>query len=260
MPFSKFYSGRTVLVTGASSGLGREMARKLAVDYGARVVATARRAEKLADLQSEVEAAGGTLEAYSFDVTDSGAMPALVAHCKNANLDGIILNAGVTFADNFQNGSAAVDEGLIATNVTANVHLIRALLPILDSRPGARIQIVASMAGLVPTPYQAVYSGTKAFLINFGAALREELKQSNINICVFAPGGIATAMTDIDAMDNVRGFLAPVGKVAEAAIDQFESGRALVVPGVGNATGALLARFLPRSFLAHVLARQYRPR
>lgn len=258
MSLSGFFSGRTILVTGASSGLGREMARKLAVDHGARVIATARRREKLAALQREVEAAGGALEPYAFDVTDAGAMPGLVLHCADAGVDMIVLNAGITYAGAFVAGDAAGDAALVATNVSANVQLLRQFIPQLSGKPDARILLVASMGGLVPLPYQAVYSGTKAFVVNYGLALREELKPSGITVSVFAPGGIATEMTQIAAMDNVRGFLAPVGMVADVAIGQLKSRRALVVPGLSNKLGLLALRALPRGALSSMIARQYR--
>ena len=161
----------------------------------------------------------------------------------------MILNAGITFADSFVAGDFETDMSVIQTNVVANVQLIRELLPNLKTNKG-RILIIASLAGMTPVPYQSIYAGTKAFMVNFGLSLREELKHDNIRVSVFAPGGIKTEMTDIPAMKGLESQMASAADIAAAAIKAYDKMPAITVPGAQNKLIAGLSKILPRGFLA----------
>ena len=238
-----------ILITGATSGLGREMALQLAA-RGESVLASGRRVERLAELEVH-----DTISAGQLDLTSE---KEIADFCKKTGpLSGVILNAGVTYADPFISGDFEKDAALIQTNVSANVQLIRALLPMLKNSQG-RILIIASLGGLTPLPYQAVYAGTKAFMINFGLSLREELKHENIQVGVFAPGGIKTEMTDIPAMKALEKDLAPVADIARAALKAYDTLPALTVPGAQNKLIAGLSKLAPRSLLAKQAERIYR--
>ena len=242
-------------ITGASSGLGREMAVQLAKG-GARVSVTARRAEKLAELAA---AHAGRIEAMPLDVTDAKACEAFVGEVLKQGVNRVILNAGITAVERFTNGTDAADEAIIATNVTANLRLIRALSAgWIAQGVSGRILIVASLAGLAPLPYQAVYSGTKAFMLTTGLALREELAADGIGICIFAPGGIKTEMTDGEAFSHLSGELAPVDQVARAALKALADNQGLNVPGAKNKLAALATRLLPRGVVARTVERTFR--
>lgn len=238
-----------ILITGATSGLGREMAIQLAT-RGDAVLATGRRVERLTELEAHARIEGRSLDLSSADniSTFSANLDAL---------DGVILNAGITFADPFITGDFETDAALIQTNVTANVQFIRALLPALKQSKG-RILIIASLGGLVPVPYQSVYAGTKAFMINFGLSLREELKPENIHVSVFAPGGIKTEMTDIPAMSHLEKNLASVSDVAAAAIKAYDAMPNLSVPGFQNKLVSTAGKILPRGFMARQAVKIYR--
>ena len=238
-----------ILVTGATSGLGREIAVQLSA-RGESIIACGRREARLVDL-----AAHENIQALKLDLTSRDE---IASACKSMpSLSGIILNAGITVADPFSSGDFGTDETLIQTNVIANVQLIRGLLPKLKS-PGGRILVIASLGGLTPVPYQAVYSGTKAFMINFAMSLREELKHEHIKVSVFAPGGIKTEMTDIPAMKALENQLAPAAEVAIAAIRAYDAMPPLAVPGFQNKCVAALSKILPRSFMAGQAERLYR--
>jgi len=237
-----------ILITGATSGLGREMAVQLAA-RGDRVLATGRRVERLAELETHAE-----IETRSLDLSASAEISKFCSD--TPALLGAILNAGITFADPFISGDFETDSALIQTNVTANIQLIRELLPALTNN--GRILIIASLGGLTPLPYQSVYAGTKAFMINFGLSLREELKHENIKVGVFAPGGIKTEMTDIPAMKALEKDLAPVADVAAAAIKAYDKMPALSVPGAQNKLIAGLSKLAPRSFVASQAEKIYR--
>lgn len=244
-----------ILITGATSGLGREMALQLASLHGAHIHALGRRGERLEELRADIETLGGQMTPHALDITDAAAMAQLLAGLET--LDGLILNAGITSAKAFIEADATTDRAILDTNVAANLSLIRLALPALTRAKG-RIQIIASLGGLVPLPYQATYAGSKAFMVNFGLSLREELKSEGVKVSIFAPGGIATEMTDIAAMDNVRNKLAPVETVAAQAFKAYVKMPALCVPGAENKLVAGLSKFLPRSFLATQAGKLYR--
>ncbi|MEM7729764.1 MAG: SDR family NAD(P)-dependent oxidoreductase [Pseudomonadota bacterium] len=240
-------TGQRVLVTGASSGLGRALSVRLA-DAGARVVATARRQEPLDELAERHPG----VETEILDLMDRDGVDRLCAHI--GPLTGAVLNAGVTQVGPFSDGRNASDADMIETNVTANVRLARGL-----ERPlqGGRLVFVGSMAGQVPTPYQAVYSGTKAFLHNFGLALHAEWR-GRISVGVFEPGGIRTEMTDIEALSHLQNMLADADQVANELLAFLRSDRPLRVPGRSNRMSAALARLIPDPVTARIVERVYR--
>lgn len=238
-----------ILVTGATSGLGREIALQLAA-RGESVIASGRRAERLAEL-----AAQENIQPLELDLSAAAEITSACAALPP--LSGVILNAGITIAEPFAAGSFDADLALIQTNVIANVQIIRELLPNLKATNG-RIFIIASLGGLTPLPYQSVYAGSKAFMINFALSLREELKHDNIQVSVFAPGGIKTEMTDIPAMAGLEKQLAPAADIAAAAIEAFDKMPALTVPGLQNKLVAGASKLLPRSFLSRQAERIYR--
>lgn len=235
------------------------MARQLAVDHGAHVVAAARRAERLEELQAEAASSKGSITPCVADVSKMIDRAEIVAACNDKPLYGLILNAAITDLTPFDEGKMSSYRVMVETNVTANIELIHALLPSLENRPdGAEIMLVASLGGLTPAPYQAVYAGTKAFLINFGLSLREELKERNISVTVLAPGGIKTEMTDIAGMKALERGMEPADKIARLAIEALKSRRGLVAPGLMAKSSAVLARYLPRRLVAGVTADAYR--
>jgi len=234
-------NGTHILVTGATSGLGREMAEQLAA-RGECVIASGRREARLAELEAQ-----DLITGLKLDLSRPDDITAAIA--KLPPLSGVILNAGITFAEPFTSGDLQTDMSLIQTNVAANLQLIRELVPTLKINQG-RILIIASLGGMTPLPYQSVYAGTKAFMVNFGLSLREELKHDNVQVSVFAPGGIKTEMTDIPALKGLESQMAPVADVAAAAIKAYDKMPAITVPGAQNKLVAGIAKILPRGFLA----------
>lgn len=239
-------SGQRILVTGASSGLGYALASQLA-EQGVQVIATARREDRLKALSVNYD----TIEAVALDVTQAEAVQAF---CQSIGaLDGAVLNAGMTSVGAFLDGSDQIDERLLQTNVMANIRLARALAEPLRA---GRLVFVGSMGGMVALPYQAVYSGSKAFIQNFALALREEWA-GQTSVGVFAPGGIQTEMTDTPEMSGLKNHLAPVDDVAADLLSFYRSGKALSVPGASNKLSAVAARLLPRSLVSRTVGKAF---
>ena len=147
--------GRWVLVTGASSGLGREMAKILAVRYGANLVIAARREDRLLELSRELERdAGVKVEICVADLSNLGDVDRVISKATEGRaLFGAILNAGVTHFGPYADLSWDDFRSMLDTNVTATVRLSTALIPHLEAQGGG-LMIVSSMAGIFPVPYQ----------------------------------------------------------------------------------------------------------
>jgi short-subunit dehydrogenase len=265
MPRSMALSGRYVLVTGASSGLGREIARVIARDYHGHVIAVARREQRLNELAQELrQRFGATVVPIVADLTRAQDVERCFAQAtEGRSVYGAVLNAGVTYYGKALSQSAASVETLVATNAMAPVRLAQLFgRYLVEQGESGGMLLVASMAGLVPMPYQALYGGTKALLTSFGLALREELRGSGVSLTVFAPGGIATEMLDLSGLSAKFAADGPGMMTAEAcaaaAVRAFVARRALVVPGTMNRVTAWLMQVLPRSWVVPIVAHLYR--
>jgi len=184
-------------ITGASSGIGRALALRLARD-GWRVAASARRAEELARLAAEARDMAGAIHAFPLDVTDPAAVTGCVTdlEAQLGPLDLMVLNAGSYEPMPAESFSAATLRRLIDLNVMGVAHAIEAALPRLLARGRGRIAIVASLAGYAGLPYAAAYGAGKAALINMAEALRPELLAKGIVVQVINPGFVRTPLTD----------------------------------------------------------------
>jgi uncharacterized protein len=260
-PTQMEFRGQWVLVTGASAGLGREMARQLAREQGANLVLLARRKDRLTELQVELEQqANVQVVPLVADLSKAADVErVLVEILAGPALYGAILNAGVTYLGPHEQLDQAGFQTLLDTNVTSVVRFATVLVPdMLRRAPGGGVLFVSSVAGLQPAPYQSAYSGSKAFMVHFALGLWHELRGRQISITTFAPGGIATEMTDTASFAPLAAWLMPATQAARAGLAAFRRRDYLYVPGFVNRVGAVLMRVLPRRFATALLARAYR--
>lgn len=256
---------RWVLVTGASSGLGREIARQLSLEHKAHVLLCARRQERLQDLQAELKAAGaGGVEIIPADLSSPEGLAAICEATRGEHLPyAAVLNAGTTHFGDDLDQSPEDFQALLDLNVRAAVHLSRDFVQKQRHRgqKGA-LMLVSSLAGICPVPFQSAYSGSKAFVHNYGLALGHELRQEGISVTVFAPGGIATEMLQRSGLDQSfsKGDLgimdAPI--CARFAVRALLERRSHAVPGPLNRSLALLFKLAPRNFAIARCAATYR--
>lgn len=189
--------GKTALVTGASQGIGEEVARRLA-RQGARVIAAARGRERLEAIAAEIVAEGGQAQALALDLAQPEAVAAALRAAGEglAGVDILVNNAGVT-ADNLLARMPLEDwERVLRTNLTGAYAVTREVVRGMIKRRWGRVISVSSVVGLMGNAGQANYAASKAGLIGFSKALARELASRNITVNVVAPGYIATAMTD----------------------------------------------------------------
>ncbi len=255
--------GRWVLVTGASSGRGREMARALARDHRANLVLGARRRERLEALRQELESQAGV---KALVVQADLAKPEDVDRVFHestaaARVDAAILNAGVTYFGPHRDLGRAEYEALVATNLTSVVRLTDLFVPyMLAQGEGGGLMLVTSVAGFLPTPYQAVYSGAKAFVTHFGLSLAEELHAHDVSLTVFAPGGIATEMNELSGLAaEFEGsiVLQRADACAREGIAAMIARRSLAVPGWLNRLQVFFSRFAPRKLITVIARKAY---
>jgi len=257
-------SNKRVLVTGASSGLGLEMARQLARDHKAHPILVARRRDRLADLAKELEQLGASPELIAADMTRADDRARVFAETtERAPLAAAILNAGVTFFGRaVEQGRESVD-GLIATNVTAVVDLSLRYVSYFKQRgDGGGLLLVSSMASLQPMPYQATYGASKAFVTSFGQALAEEHAGDALSVTTFCPGGIATDMIESAGMSEKYNkdhpMVMAVEPCARLALGAFVRRERVYVPGALNKLTALSSKLAPMSLVTKLVARDYR--
>lgn len=187
--------GRVAIVTGASRGIGRAIARALAA-RGATVVAVAR-ADHAEPVVQEIVAAGGRAEAASADVTDRGAVQRMVAGTleRHGRIDALVHNAGITSDELLVRMKPEAWEAVLATNLTAAFTCTQAVLrPMIRQRAG-RIVCISSVVGQMGNAGQANYAASKAGLIGFARAVAREVASRGITVNVVAPGFIETDMT-----------------------------------------------------------------
>ncbi|WP_028295826.1 SDR family NAD(P)-dependent oxidoreductase [Olivibacter sitiensis] len=254
------FEGRWVLITGASAGLGREMAMQLAINYGANLVLIARRGDKLEELKTAIlERCSVSVLCIPCDLSDLPAFERqLDAVLDSVPLYAAILNAGMTYFGRHLDMECGILGSMLDLNVKSVVIATNKLVNYFEmhEKEGG-LMLVSSMAAQFPTPYQAVYSGTKAFLLNFGLALGQELQNKRFSIMVYLPSGIATDMTSGEKFSKLKGFLMPVTQVAQEGLDAFSRKRKWWIPGVWNRIGARFSWFIPRKLVLKRMARVY---
>ncbi|MGH7063574.1 MAG: SDR family NAD(P)-dependent oxidoreductase [Stellaceae bacterium] len=249
-------TGRPVaLVTGASSGIGADLARELAHD-GHDLVLTARRAPPMRALAAEIEAAGAAAVVIPADLSQPGAAAALTAAIdeRGLTIDVLINNAGLGAAGRFDRSDPVRIAEMLNVNIVALTELSRLALPGMVARRRGRVMLVASTAGFLPGPGMAVYFATKAYVLSLGEALAQELRGTGVTVTTLCPGATATEFFQVaGSADLRRGMMSPAA-VARIGWRGLKSGRRVVVAGLANKVQALAARFGPHTISVPVAA------
>ena len=242
------YTRETVLITGASSGLGAEFARQLAA-RGATLVLVARRRERLEQLAASLKEEHGTVaHVIEFDLGEADSGPRLLAAASDLNVTSLINNAG--FGDQQPFIDADLDQlvAQLRLNVEALVSVTHAFLPQLT---GVLLN-VASNASYQPVPFMAVYGATKAFVRSFTEALWYEHRESELRVLALNPGSTKTEFFDVMGSSvAVGGIQQTAEEVVATALKQLDrrSPAPSVIPGFMNKVMAVSGRFVPNRVL-----------
>jgi hypothetical protein len=251
----------TVVVTGASSGIGREFA--LALGPGARrLVLVARREDRLRALADQLtEQHRVPVDIVTADLSTPDGLAAVVDRLGTDEIDVLVNNAGFATHGRFTDEDPARIRDEVALNVTAVVGLARAVLPGMVRRGRGTVINVASTAAFQPIPFMAVYGATKAFVLSFSEALWGELVGSGVTVLALAPGATSTEFFDHTGDAASVGRRETPQQVVSTALRALRrsSPPPSVVSGRGNALSSRLPRLLPRRSVVRITRRLVAP-
>lgn len=253
---------RAAIVTGASSGIGAEIARDLAA-RGHQVILVARTESKLAELAAELGAGAHVL---ATDLSDRAARAGLPARAAALGLipDILVNNAGLSTLGPVHRSDPEAELQMVEVDVVAVIDLCSRFLPGMVERGTGAVLNVASTAAFQPLPGQAGYGAGKAFVLSYTQSLWGELHGTGVSVSVLCPGpvdtgfGEAAGFTKEQAAEALPAFMwIPAAEVAKAAVDGLDGGKVVIIPGVGNKVGAAFARLAPKRLLVPILAKQH---
>jgi short-subunit dehydrogenase len=256
---------RTALVTGASSGIGTEIARELA-RRGHGLTLVARSADKLEDLAAELRGAGVRAEVLPTDLSDRGARAELLDRVSELGLtpDVLVNNAGFSTLGPVAKADPEAEIAMIEVDVVAVADLCTRFLPGMVERGRGAVLNVASTAAFQPLPGQAGYGAGKAFVLSYTQSLVGELRGTGVTATVLCPGPVDTGFgeragfTREDAKEALPEFMwVDAATVARTAVEAMERGRMVAIPGLANRVGAAVAQVTPRSLLLPILTRSH---
>jgi uncharacterized protein len=257
-------NGRWTVVTGASAGIGVELARLFAAD-GDGLVLVARRKARLDELAAELSAAHGVpVRTVELDLSRPGAAETLFETLKREGIvvHTLVNNAGFGLRGRFHTLPADRQQEMVLVNVAAVTALSRIFLPGMIERREGGILNVSSMAAFQAGPYMAIYYATKAYVLSLSEALHEEVKPFGVKVSALCPGAVATEFQEIANMQGtkVSAFgTADAASVARAGYDGYRANKAIVIPGLLNKIGVALSGFMPRALTRKVAGALQKP-
>ncbi len=255
--------GKTVLITGASSGLGAEFGRQFAV-LGCQLILVARRQDRLHELQAEISARYGVaVECVAMDLTKADAPQRLYAQLKKfgRTVDVLINNAGLGLYGEFWATPWERLHQMLELDIMALTHLTRLFAADMVKHNYGYILLVGSTGSFQPTPSYAAYAAAKSYVLSLGEALHYELRHTAVKCTVLCPGVTRTEFLEVAGQQTTayqRATMMEGEAVVRIGINALLRGRASIVSGWNNAFMAWCTHFLPRQVLAAASARLMR--
>ena len=246
-----------VLITGASGGIGYDLAKLFANDHH-NLVLVARSGDKLAEVANDLQSRGVSVRTFALDLSTPPAPKFLFDQLQREGIavDILVNNAGFGAFGEFAQMSNEEIFGQIQLNIIALTELTRLFLPPMLARRSGRIMNVASTAGFQPGPLMAVYYATKAYVISFSEAIANEVRNSGVTVTCFCPGATHTGFAKRAGNDKSRLFK-QLGamNVEKVALDGYRAvmeGRGLAISGAQNWLVAQSTRFAPRRLVTAI--------
>jgi len=243
------------IVTGASTGIGFELAKRCAQEGYDLLIAADE--PEIGSAATSLRSEGATVEALQADLATIEGVDKLYAATKGRQVDALLANAGRGLGHGFLDQDFEKARRVVDTNVTGTIYLVHKVGNDMRRRNAGKILITGSIAGFTPGSFQAVYNGTKAFLNSFSFALREELKETKISVTCLMPGATETEFFRRAEMMDTKIGTSEKDDAAEVANNGFDAmikGEGDVVSGLKNKVQSAVANVTP----AGVLATQHR--
>ena len=234
-------ANKSILLTGASRGIGRQVALAFA-RQGGKLVLAGRNEQALEETRAGVENAGGQAIVAAGDVTDAAWRQSIVDKAVQTfgGLDILVNNAGVVSAGWLEDLSESDLNQQLQINLVAPILLTRAALPALRQSPNAAVVNISSIFGLLGMPFYATYGATKAGIAHFGEAMRRELLDQGIHVMTVYPGATDTPMMETSALGDKAGFAYDTPEdVAQALLDGLENDQLSVIRADDNSQSML---------------------
>lgn len=246
------------VLTGASAGIGHELAQLIAAD-GHDVILVARRQAELESLAKDLENRYGiSARACPADLNDASGIDSVVAAVGDREVDVLVNNAGFGLGGTFAEQDQTAVQRMIDLNIGALTALTAAFLPGMLRRKRGRILNLASTAAFQPGPFMAVYYASKAYVLSFSEAIAEECAGTGVTVTALCPGYTPTEFHEVAGTTGVslRGMPSPdTAAVARAGWSGTKRGRRIVIPGFANKVGVQSLRFSPRRVVTKVVRR-----
>ena len=258
---------KTALITGATSGIGLELGKLFALD-NYNLVIVARNQNDLNDTANELKIKNGsiTITAISKDLFNPGDAFALCDEIKAKGIivDVLVNDAGQGVYGEFKDTDIERELGIINLNISSLVILTKHFVKEMAGRGEGKILNLASIASKLPGPWQSVYHGTKAFVLSFSEAIREELKDSGVTVTALLPGPTDTDFFNKAGMQNSKILqdkeaLSNPAEVAKDGYDALMAGDDKIISGFKNKVQANISNVTPDSSVAHMLYEQQKP-
>ena len=258
-------SNQYALITGATEGIGKELAKLFAAD-GYNLIIVARDQQQLDTTANELNQYGVTINTISKDLFKPEDAYSLYDEVQNMGIkvDVLVNNAGQGVYGKFKDNDLQRELDIIQLNISSLVVLTKLFIKDMEALNSGKILNLASIASMVPGPWQAVYHGTKAFVLSFTEALREEMKDFDITITALLPGPTDTDFFNKADMQRSKAIqdkdsLSDPADVAKDGYDALMSGKDKVISGFKNKVQATLGNVTPDSTLAHMMNEQQKP-
>jgi short-subunit dehydrogenase len=243
------------LITGASSGIGEELAKLCAAD-GYDLALVARTGSRLEELAAQLSKAHSVqAQAFPVDLADPEAREALFRKARGMGVEILINNAGFGLRGPYAETDWWMEDRMIHVNISAVAHLTKLFLPEMLKRRSGRILNVASTAAFVPGPFMSVYYASKAFVVSFSHAVANEVSGSGVTVTVLCPGPTDTRFKEAAGIADsplFKGTVMGAAEVARIGYRGMMAGRVEVVAGLRNRVVAAGSGLLPRPKLAGI--------
>jgi len=255
------YNNKMVLVTGASSGIGKAMANDLAVE-GAELILTARSQDQLEALANQIKEKGGQAHVFTGDLAQAGSAETLHQQIIDANLhvDVLVNNAGYGRWGQFGEFGRDDYAAMIQLNITSLTDLCHLFMPAMVNKGEGGVINIGSSASFLPVPYASVYSSTKAYVLMLSEALRYEYADSNVRVMASCPGATDSNFRNTASEKSSEQLKQRISKlkgagevgdtcerVSQETLNAFLQNKHYIVPGKGNSKFAFLPRILSRA-------------